>query len=74
MLEVETKKTETFIGEVWQLLNQRLARSDSCDCRQFQLVAGRSVGQPQVKLCHVGVEGLQLGTTCPAAVNCQVST
>lgn len=73
-LWLKVKRARTFIGEVWQLLNQHLPRPDLGDRWQFQLVAGWSVRQPQVELCHVGVEGLQLGTACPAAVNCRANT
>lgn len=74
MLMVEIKRAETFIGEVRQLLNQRLPRADPVDRWQLQLVVSRPVWQPQVELRHVGVEGLQLGTARPGAVNCRVNT
>lgn len=73
-LMVQMKRAGTFIGEVWQLLHQHLPRPDPSQRWQLQLVASGAAGQPQVELRHVGVEGLQLGTTRPAAVHCRDST
>lgn len=70
----EMKRAGTFIGEVWQLLHQNLPRPDPGQRRQLQLVASGAAGQPQVELRHVGVEGLQLGPTRPAAVHCRDHT
>lgn len=70
----QMKRAETFIGEVWQLLNQHLPRPDPSQRWQLQLVASGPAGQPQVELRHVGVEGLQLGTTRPAAIHCRDNT